>query len=992
MGKAIVQKLGFDGLLINVVDIPKLYPNYMDVIGIGADSIYFSGGKPTVLFLHVGSFDESTLKLITKVQHNAWNYQRILFLYVVSDTEIRIYNCFAKPINTNSKEECDKKLLPIQLVAYTLEDDLSSLLYIFSRINVDSGTIWTSENEVRDRIRKDCRVDAYLIRCMVEAARRLGESGLSQDVIHSLLIRSLFILFLEDRGAADEAGLYETIKPGVKTYFKLLGDKEATYRLFNKLHEQFNGNITAMVPNEEDFVKEEHLSIIHDCFFDGNFDHQPKLFERERLFNFKIIHIGLISEIYENFLGEMRRKKGQFYTPFTLVDMILSEVLPTSINNYNYPLLDSACGSGIFLVEGYKRLIKRWKLAHNKHTIPFETLVSILKDNIYGIEVDKTAIRVAAFSLYLTLIDELDPKTLWNSKTHKLPYLIHDPCDDTLKGRQGKNLWCRNTISEIDVESFPKVQLVVGNPPYGKKDLPEEIKKYCNKEHFAHEYVLPFMHKATQFCPEGQIALVFSSKVLFNTQSGYAHFRKWLFSDNTVQKIDNLSVFRKSPTSFGGSLFAEATCPVCVAYYSAGQSSSHSTITYRAPKSFIKSNLIDGLQFDESDIKLLPIKECQNPYTKIWKVAFWGNYYGFQLINRLSKKTLLQYFIEKKWIFGRGLNADSQRQEFIPSPILDTTHISRYRTDVAAAKQNLTRKYRRTQAGLFDPPVVVFKQGQHDGEVACSLFMEKAFFTTTAHAINCIGGNIDEKKILTAYLNSKLAKYFLFLTTSSWGVEREQIYLNEVLGLPSPFEGLTVKAKKTIVKCFDELYILSGEVLADTIRMNELEAAIEVEFEKAFHLSERDCIYVNDTLDFFFGIFQKGFDARGYHRVLPEESNQYAKILVKSMETLLAGVDIKAKAIIFNPTINDPLQLVILELADEQAVVKETLLNYRESLCKIDDYLWKRKSESIYLRRILKYYDKNRVYLIKPNQKRFWSKMQAYEDAAAIVNDILNVS
>lgn len=990
MKTSLIQQLGFDGYLINTADVPSRYPDYADITKVGADCVYFSSGKPAVLFLRVSAFDQESLTKIAKVQHNAWNYQRVLLLYVTSDTEIRIYNCFEKPINPNSDKEEDKQLKPIQLSRYSIGEDLRMLELLFSRINVDSGTIWTTDSDVKNKIQRDRRVDAYLINSMGEAAKKLKERGLSQAVIHSLLIRSLFILFLEDKGASREAGLYESIKSGATEYFDILKDKAATYRLFKRLQEQFNGNITTMVENEESLVNEEHLEIIKDCFLDGDFSHQPLLFERVRLFNFKIIHLGLISEIYEHFLNECRYEKGQFYTPFALADMVLSKVLPTSKGDCNYPLLDMACGSGIFLVEGYKRLIARWKRAHKGQTLSFDTLVSLLQNNVFGIDVDGTAIRVTAFSLYLTLIDQLDPNTLWNSGNHKLPYLIYDPDDVTLNGKQGKNLWRRNTISEVDVNCFPNVKLVVGNPPYGTKSLSSEIKQYCQRENFASEYVLPFMHKATKFCTDGEIALVFTSKVLFNTGGGYARFRKWFFKENTVRQIDNLSIFRKAPESYGGSLFTSATCPVCVAYYTARPASLDSTLCYYSPKTFIKSNMIDGLVIDDTDVKILPMTECQKPQSMIWKVASWGNYYGYQLIQRVSKTNLEQYFNENNWIYGRGLNADSKRQDFVPNPIIGTAQIARYRTDLSVAKVNDSKKYRSIPEQLFEPSIVVFKQGQHNGEIACSLFKEKAYFTTTANAMNC--NSEEDKKILVSYLNSRLAKYFLFLTTSSWGVEREQIYLNELLSLPSPFEGLAAKSKKKIVECFDQIYAIAGDALPDYNKIQLLEASIEGELEKAFKLSEKDVVYVNDTLDFNFGIFQKGQKAKGYHRVLLSESKQYAETLLKSLLKLLEGSTLVPMVTFYESKHYDPLQLVVLELkADKMKVQQGVAAEYEKSLRHIDTYLWKRQSESVYSRKTLTYYNGTRVCLIKPNQKRFWSRMQAYDDAASIVNDIMSM-
>jgi len=70
------------------------------------------------------------------------------------------------------------------------------------------------------------------------------------------------------------------------------------------------------------------------------------------VFNFNFIQIELLSEVYENFLGELisKKEKGQFYTPYPLVELILNDKLPTTKNEkeYNIKILDPACGSGNF--------------------------------------------------------------------------------------------------------------------------------------------------------------------------------------------------------------------------------------------------------------------------------------------------------------------------------------------------------------------------------------------------------------------------------------------------------------------------------------------------------------------------------------------------------------------------------------------------------------------------------------------------------------------
>lgn len=990
MGKELIRQLGYEGALVDIHEVASKYPDYADIVKTGAEKVYFSSGRPAVLFIDVPSFDSVSLKRIADVHRNAWNYERVMLLYASSDVEIRIYNCYGLPVQSREDNVINDELSAIQLARGLVGENLEMLVQLFSRINVECGTLWTVEKAAeRKKIRCDQRVDAYLIKCMREAVDILKQEGLvDESIIHALLIRSLFILFLEDKGSAREAGLYESIKSGATSYFDILKDKESTYRLFNRLHEQFNGNITMLSQGEEDRVTVRHLEVIACCFFDGDFQHH-NLFH-ERLFNFDIIHIGLISEIYENFLGELRHDKGQFYTPFALVDMMLSEVLPSSSVEYNYPFLDPACGSGIFLVEGYKRLINRWQTAHPMEQPSFDVLASLLQDNVFGVEIDATAIKVTAFSLYLTLIDKLDPKTLWNSGDKRLPYLICDPDDTTLEGKQGRNLLRRDTIKDVMPQDMPKLRLVIGNPPYGTENLSASIKEYCKREGFAVEYVLPFMHKAALFCPDGEIALVFTSKILFNTNGGYERFRKWLFGKNMVRRLDNLSIFRKAPKTFGGSLFSDASCPVCVAYYTAGEPERGALVKYCSPKTFIKTNFVDGLLIEESDIKMLPVKECQRHGSKIMKVAAWGNYYGYKLIERLSRTTLKDYFDANGWVYGRGLNAEVGRLDFTPDRIISTNSIGRYWSDLDAARLNTAKMYRKVKAGLFDAPFVVFKQGQHNGKIACSLFTESVYFTTTAFALN--GGSLEDKKILTAYLNSRLVEYFLFLTASSWGVEREQVFMNEVLNLPSPFDYLTKSAEKKIVEWFDRLYELTSEQILEGEQVNKLEQAVESEFEKAFSLSEKDVVYVYDTLDYNLGIFRNKMDAVGYRRTLLNESKGYAKVLKESLASLMGGEEQKVTVTVYDVQLNDPLQMAVVQLKSKKDVIEEgDVTEYRRLLKKIDCYLVSQHSDSIYLRKNLRYYAGSMVYIIKPNQKRLWSEMQAYEDAASIVNDILNM-
>jgi hypothetical protein len=90
---ALYEKLGYEGFLTETSDIPNLYPDFVELQSFDVDKVYFSGNNPVVLFVDVPAFDDAALKRIALVQKRAWNYRRILLLFVQSDTEIRIYNC-----------------------------------------------------------------------------------------------------------------------------------------------------------------------------------------------------------------------------------------------------------------------------------------------------------------------------------------------------------------------------------------------------------------------------------------------------------------------------------------------------------------------------------------------------------------------------------------------------------------------------------------------------------------------------------------------------------------------------------------------------------------------------------------------------------------------------------------------------------------------------------------------------------------------------------
>lgn len=1012
------------------------FVNQVKANGFSVDAIYFSGDFPSVYFKRVEDFQEPTIRELLSIQRKIWNQGKVPFLYIESPTEIRVINCYEKPVRENDTERTIDDLWLIQKA----KTDLADLKTVFDKVAIETGSFW-KEEKYAQLVKDDRRVDKVLIESLKSTRKLLyaDGKGLPLAIIHDLLLRSLFLLYLEDRGATDTT-LYE----GRNGYFELLLDKEATYKVFEKLERSFNGNLCPITTLEHEKVTTEHLLEIQKCFW----LYLGSLFPDWRVFDFKVIPIQLISEIYEHFLSdeignEQKKASGTFYTPHPLAEFVLNETLPhASIENINFNLkvLDPTCGSGIFLVESLNRLLDRWAFAYQGKELDFETICQIVKDNIFGIEQEKEAIKVAAFSIYLAMLDRLNPKTLWQNK--KFPYLIFDP-EEKDASKQGQNLFRMSSLGYVEDETkqgqkkkyYKKVDmpfesieydLIVGNPPFGGKSVKPDVRAYLGKQGFGNETVEAFFHRATQLCPRGKIALISTSKVLFNTGDHHQNFRRFLFNDCYVDKIYNFSVLRRVPKSRGRNLFASTVRPIGVFFYSAQVPAQPSAkLMYCAPTTAIKNRIIDGIAIDPTDVKYLPREECRKPDTKIWKAAMWGTERDFGLINELSQnKSIDEYLDAHNFKGGAGFRLPSKREKpkenikIKELPFLDARFINRYFTpsEMATSIDNILFKRLGNEQSYIKPHILI-KEGQKDKRF-CACFSDfDCIFTDSVYAIH--SKNEGELKQLTAFLNSRIASYLMFLTAADWGIERERVKPNEILDLPNLCLPLPNEVKTQIITHVDEIIALRKKQAPPTAKanligprhsslfeqssqeqenvetqINQLEQKIEALFWEALRLTETDKILIQDLLDYQLDAFQSGIKSNAYRPCELEDNQAYATYLCNTINDFLSySPELTVWASVFKIDKRTPLNVVMLHLSQKKEAgfiktIDDTAVN--QILSDLEQYSYKEHSESIYYRKFLRYYNDDIVYIVKPNEKRFWSRSLGLNDADEIILEILS--
>lgn len=197
-------------------------------------------------------------------------------------------------------------------------------------------------------------------------------------------------------------------------------------------------------------------------------------------YDFSAISADVLGGIYEQYLSFVQVRKGEektkskrksqgiYYTPKYIVEFIVKETLgevlkktkPKDISKIK--VLDPACGSGSFLTVAYDTILE------NTDNRSLFTKFDILKDNIYGVDLDTQAVEIAQLNLLLKVL----------SQRTKLPTLQHNL-------RVGNSL-----ISEGEPEHKPfnfetefkgiseqgGFDIVIGNPPY--------IKEYTNRSAF----------------------------------------------------------------------------------------------------------------------------------------------------------------------------------------------------------------------------------------------------------------------------------------------------------------------------------------------------------------------------------------------------------------------------------------------------------------------------------------------------------------------------
>lgn len=797
--------------------------------------------------------------------------------------------------------------------------------------------------------------------------------GCHQNLLKKLLVKFILIKYLEEQ--VDEEG-NSVFENGFfdKFIFKkssTVFDKKINFcdilrgndivGLLSFLNTKFNGGIFNVSEPEKNEIKKANLNIIADALDgDKEIDGQMCIW---RYYDFNLLPIEFISRLYERFVTTVEGKQkstGAYYTPPHLARLLIDELLPfeKEINFKDFKILDPSCGSGIFLVLAYKRLITLWMLENNKQTIRGEedikSIKEILSNCIYGVDINEDALSITATSLQIELSSHIKPKEIWENLTF-----------DNLEINQnliniGFFKWYKCTSAKYDI--------IAGNPPFNiskeeqKKNISLGNDDDLTKERYKHykgqlqpfpynNPALIFLYQSLNKLLKESIGTLFmvmpSSSFLYMPSS--SEFRKSIVHFWDVERIydftplmNHLWVGEKVATVAVKILKKSLVNKTRIEHIIVRNSSANERGAIR-------------FQVDQYDKFQVPIDFV---YSKdyIWKINLLGGGYLRLLFERYQNQYIsIEDFIKiKGWKKSNGSRMDSSSNKQIDMHGKEILNSDLFISDEITKSMITTEENHVLRRPIPDnisniPNILIRLNINHKLPI---VYNDKYNIYFRPGVLGLKGGSKQlMKQFVSLFIKNRDMYMFLIKAYSP------KIYIQQ-----------------------SESYTIDGnDILSLPINIDEEGNPIPFEpmnnIEKV--IMEDTALLSNNINDIDSPIFKR-IDAN----VLFKYSKAFCEILNLAYKTN------GCKFIPIRQIIDNEYVWVTFEHTNQSKGLKDAFTN--QSKLEFENILYDEISNNaLTINRIITYYRKeNQISFIKPNKLKYWMRTIAYRDAENVKSDM----
>lgn len=1006
------QKGGDDGPIRQRIERAFRYQAVLRPEGdqgkLGITDVYELSGSPCIYFKRLDT-DLEAERLVPRLfewQRVAWNHGQAPMVWIVTPTQVRILDAYARPPAAPGRENLER----IELRRFErIADQLEELRAEVSRQEIEAGHFWRRAGRSIDRKN---RVDRQLIKDLSSVAGNLGEVGLGLAEAHRLLLRAIFASYLEARGWLTSERLREAV--GADRILEALRKPRTAQRLFNWLAETFNGDVfPAGRPRPYSAAQLEELRF----FLQGG---DPKTGQRFLWpYEFDIVPVELLSSIYEEFTHALdpaaAKSRSTHYTPMNLVELTLGEVFDDELFETDLPadaqVLDLACGSGVFLVEALRRLVSRKAAAGNRLTR--KLIRDTLYKQIFGVDLSGGAVHIAAVSLYLAAL-ELDPNPHIGN-TVKFKPLVY-PHDDTDKSSERRyfNLFeadafdlgaAYNRQALFASKSF---SVIVGNPPWTRPRgvraaagaaTPEESRHvaYCGERKIQLPSQDPpdqaFVWRAADFATEGaRLGFILSSRRFFSHHPDTVAARQELFGRFKPRLMVNLSNLRQDE------VFPTSAHPGMIYLACNLHSPTRSTFTYVSLERLKTFKRHGTIEIGPEHVKMLSVQRAIHEEDFL-KIASWGGARDARLVEELRSfaplgKVLEQLGVVPRQGFIRG--KEEERTRPVDRVLLDLPHRCLEKEGFRALDIDQERlpilkdKWMQwpRSAEIYRGPLLLVKLGLGERGMEAAWSDESVVFSRRYIGFQILTSNRGWWSCLNGILNSDLATYFVFMTSPEWGVERDNIYSEDVLRIPVPapddFSQLDIRQLVDIVNGL-------GRFLKEGLKLSHDDLAqLNNAVFDLYDLSVDQRTLVTDMVRSTVDLHRKAELSVEMSPAGPEELAAYAEAFSGvSNQYLSLRNQSKMVAEILRVPASSPLHVmrfcIIDHSASEPPLRSIQVPDLDPLLLRIAQHLPYSRRGIIHVRRHLRVYGDGELYILKPAQRRFWTRSAGLHDADAVI-------
>jgi type I restriction-modification system DNA methylase subunit len=1037
---------------------------------VGAETVFFVDRDPVVVFARS---DDGSLDVLRKLYEKIWCMSRPQLLFLASPGQLAIYDLTKPPPRPKELLDRDNRLLAIA----SSMAEVQSKLAAYHRERIETGAVF-GEDRFRDSVN---RADRALIRDLKTVRHQLatlpvqrGQKRPELRHLHSLIGRAIFVRYLEDReilvpayfdGVAGRRQAWQKLLAESPTipaleprmaelrFLRVLKSKEFTYALFNQLADDFNGDTFPIEDGEADCIQQEHLDKLRG-FLLGTTSAQQELFFFA--YRFDVIPIELISAIYEEFYNEQvgkDRNQGSHYTPPALVEFVLVHTLTPEVLATKPRVLDSACGSGIFLVESFRRIVRHLWAEQNGRRVSRPQLRKILREQIAGIDINEEAVRVAAFSLYLAFLHYQEPREI--NAERRLPYLKWVPekqresREKQMPGAQFYDVLLHANAFEVISGALTEevtrrfgpgsATVVVGNPPWGypkkeDKDGHEALAqtlKWCDAKKGRpigdKELSQAFIHLTLAILQQGgRAGLLVSSGVLYKHHPKSREFRRIWLNSARLEHVVNFAHVRQIFFS-SAQREAQGISPFLSVVFErtiAGPPTDNNFQYWSAKRTATIENT-KCVVLNRGDMHWLSQRDCLTD-ERMWKIYWWGGHRDDALVRRLGVFSSLIQLPDQlpgvKLHFGRGFEVTKSGS---PSDWLKDYRELPSKSFVRYGQQPLTklravpaRVYRKGLQAIYSGHRLLVARGiKSGGIITARLETKKYCFRNSIHGVRFEGLEKWQEAVITAVFWSSLARYFYFTTSGSWGFWHDEIHLEDVERMPICFPR-DKKLRNRIVKVVGELQKLDMEsenfglfrqkTAKDPRKLeDELDEAIFELYELT--AAERDLI--RERCSIGLDLFYQHHNGEALREVVHPTRNvgtlsdlpEVAEGLTAYLRTFLEvwndelAPDGEFEWRVLSPPSRAPLLAICFTTRYKQDkppsdLPENNIAEWSNVLALLQQTsLVHGGAPRIFIDTFFRHVSDREILFIKRNERRFWTRTAAREDAESALTHLMNL-